>query len=98
MHHHRTTPPHRKNHHFTFKEGEESAPTSSVSSTVSTVRVENVELADAADDDGRGSASSGFRPINAEIFTVERPKPTFSKSRVRCSSQQDKPLFLGLVD
>ena len=53
------------------------------SSTVSTVRVENVELTDmdAANIEGGGSASNGFRPIKAEIFTVQRPLP-----RIRCGS------------
>ena len=67
----------------THKEGEESAPTSSLHSTVSTVRVENVE--NAADGGGgrRGSASGGghFRPVQAEIFTVEQ-----HKSLLRCCS------------
>ena len=60
---------------------------------MSTVRVENVELA--TDGVGRGgSASGGFRPIKAEIFTVEQPK---SRLRCACGSEQSKtsepPLF-----
>ena len=74
--------PHKIYHPLTHKEGEESAPSSSsLHSTVSTVRVENVENA-AGGDGRRGSASGGhFRPVQAEIFTVEQ-----HKSRLRCCS------------
>ena len=64
-----------------MKEGDES--------TVSTVRVENVELA--TDGVGRGGTDSGvFRPIKAEIFTVEQPKSRLRCARVRFRAEQDE--------